>query len=121
MGVYEEQLIKYMNSSDFVRVFHGICPDCGKRVWNVGERFDSEKHRIIAQFVCNCGAKFDKTVFSKAKGYKYRYPQGIVEYTKSTTIPCDKIIKQNNFIYKVTTNGVKKKPIKRESLNITLK
>lgn len=111
MGIYEQKLLDYMYSSDFIRVFHGECPECGKRIWNISETFDTEKHRIVAHFICNCGAKFDKTVFSKKKGYKYRYPQGIVEYLNSTTKPCIKVIKQNKTIYKVTENGIKKRSL----------
>lgn len=111
MGLYEQKLLEYMYSKDFVRTFHGKCPDCGKRIWSIGEHYDGEKHRIVAHFICNCGAEFNKTVFSKSKGYKYRYPQGIVEYLESTTKPCIKVIKQNNVIYKVTENGIKKRSL----------
>lgn len=108
MGIYEESLLEYMNSSAFIRVFHGKCPECGAVIWNVGEEYDLKKQCIKAKFICNCGKKSIQTVFSKEKGYKYRYPQGVVEQLKPSKDSI-KVIKQTNAIYKVTSNGVKKK------------
>lgn len=108
MGVYEKKLLDYMYSRDFIRTFLGKCPECEARIWDIGEEYNPEKGYIKAKFICNCGKKFKKIVFSKSKGYKYRYPQGIVEYKEPTTKGSIKIIKQNRCYYEVTQDGVKK-------------
>lgn len=97
-----------MNSKDFIRTFLGKCPECESRIWDIGEEYDPEKGHIKARFICNCGKKFKKVVFSKSKGYKYRYPQGVVEYKDAGTKDSVKIIRQNKCYYEVTPDGVKK-------------
>lgn len=114
MGKYEEALMEYMEKDNCFRLFHGKCPECGKKLWNIDEKFFSDKQCIKAKFICNCGNEFVHTVFSKKSGYRYRYPQGIVEQFDSTTSGKFKVIKQIDCVYRVTSKGVKKKLLKLE-------
>lgn len=108
MGKYEEALLNYMDSKDFVRTFYGECPNCNLRIWSIGEEYDLEKGHIKAHFVCNCGKKFKKVVFSKKNKYKYRYPQGLVEYLDSTTKDSVKVIKTAHNYYTVSPDKIEK-------------
>lgn len=115
MGQYEERLSKVVNEPGFKRLFYGICRDCGKKIWSVGEQIDVDKGVIKALFICNCGAKFKKTVYTRNEKGGYRYMQGLVT---DVTINGKKqrVIKAYKGIYKVTPNGVKVKLNKKENI-----
>lgn len=113
MGKYEEKLSEVVNAPGFKRLFHGECKKCGKQIWSVGEEIDVEQGVIKALFICNCGAKYKQTVYSRENPKKgYRYTQGLVT---DTTIQGKKrrIIQTLDSMYLVTPEGIKVKKKKK--------
>lgn len=113
MGQYEDRLSKVVNEPGFKRLFYGECKNCGKKIWSVGEQIDVEKGVIKALFLCNCGAKFKRIVYTRDEKGGYKYPQGLVT---DVTINGKKqrVIKSHKGLFKVTPEGIKVKPNKKE-------
>lgn len=114
MGVYEERLSKVVNEPGFKRLFYGECKHCGKKIWSIGEQIDIESGTIKALFVCNCGAKFRRVVYSREHKGGYRYPQGLVT---DITIKgkLHRIIRAQSGLYMVSPEGIKVKKAKKET------
>jgi len=88
MALYEQRVHKYVNSKGkdgFIRLFKGKCKSCGTSLFNVNEK--AEDGKITAFFLCNCGAKFKQTMYSKELS-QYKYPQGIVKNYKRKADLC---------------------------------
>ena len=77
MKSYNELLYDVVNSGNFVRSFYGVCPECRRRIWSVGEKHN-EGLSIQALFKCSCGKKYKETVYKKGMG-TYKYPQAIAK------------------------------------------
>lgn len=114
MGEYEKRLYKVVNSPGFKRLFLGECKNCGKKIWSIGEEIDVDKGTIKAKFLCNCGAKYKKTMYSREHKHGYACQQGLVS---------DMMIKGKSYrvihslsgIYLVTPKGIKVK--KKKGVN----
>lgn len=79
MSRYTRALYNYLNGGNFVRCFYGRCPECGKRIFSIGD--DVVEGKIKAKFVCECGKKYKETVYSKDLKH-YKYPQALAEVIK---------------------------------------
>lgn len=79
MSRYTKALYNFLNGGNFVRCFYGKCPECGKRIFSIGD--DAVGDKIKAKFVCECGKKYRETVYSKELS-KYKYPQALPEVIK---------------------------------------
>lgn len=113
MGVYEKRLYATVNKPGFCRLFLGECKECGTKIWSVGEDIDLETGRIKARFLCNCGAKYKQTVYSRGHNSTYRYQQGIVDDMTMKGKKC-RIIRTLNYIYFPTGEKVLRKPRKEK-------
>lgn len=113
MGVYEKRLYDTVSKPGFKRLFYGKCKECGARIWSIDEDIDIETGRIKAKFICNCGAKFRQTVYSRGHQTTYRYQQGIVD---DMVIKGKKrrIIRTLDGIYFPTGEKILKKPRKEK-------
>lgn len=117
MGKYEERLKKVVEEPGFKRLFHGTCKDCGEKIWSVGEQIDVEKGVIKAMFLCNCGAKYKQTVYSRESKGGYRYMQGLVT---DVTIKGKRyrVIRTYKGLYLVTKGGVKVRKVNKGDTNV---
>lgn len=79
MSKYIEMLYDRVHNGGFFRSFYGKCPDCGQRVFSIDDNVVGDK--IKAKFICDCGKKWKKTVYSPEMK-RYRYPQAIVDIYK---------------------------------------
>ena len=57
MKSYNGLLYDAVNSGNFVRSFYGVCPECRRRIWSIGEKHN-EGLSIQALFKCSCGKKY---------------------------------------------------------------
>lgn len=110
---YEERLKKVVEEKGFKRLFYGTCKDCGAKIWSIGEQIDVEKGVIKALFVCNCGAKYKQTVYSRGKKGGYRCSQGLV-VDMDINGKSRRVIQGYDGIYLVTENGIKCKKRKKK-------
>ena len=116
MGRYEKKLKEVVEEPGFKRLFYGTCKDCGKKIWSIGEQIDVDKGTIKALFMCNCGAKFKQTVYTRGRKGGYRYIQGLVtDY--SNRGKKYRVIRSIKGMYLVTDNGVKVKKFKKGEEN----
>lgn len=113
MGIYEKTLRKVVEDPGFKRLFLGTCKDCGKEIWSIDEFIDPDKGVIKARFLCNCGAKFQQTVYCRDKKGGYRYQQGLVTDATVKGKPC-RVIRGNHATYIVTDDGIKCKKDRKE-------
>lgn len=113
MGKYEERLKKVVEEPGFKRLFHGTCKNCGKKIWSVDETIDIDNGTIKACFMCNCGAKYKQVVYTREKKGGYRYEQGLVTDMKIKGKNV-RIIRAGSGIYRVTSEGVKRKGHKND-------
>ena len=110
MSPYTKRLHKLVNDPHkFVRCFYGKCPECGQRVFSIGEQVENSK--IRAKFMCNCGKKWIETVYSKDMK-KYKYPQALVEEYRDTKRGRIKVLKDNKRIWLVTPEKILSKEVK---------
>ena len=111
MSDYYQRLSKLVNRKGFTRVFYGKCPKCEKRIFSIGETYDTDGQKIKGLFICPCGHKYKETMmdFNKAKG-GYKYPQGLTEtikvHGKNTAV-----IKCENKYFLVTPEKIMSKSI----------
>ncbi len=113
MGVYEERLKSFVDEEGFKRTFYGPCKNCGKMIWSVGEEIDVDAGKIKALFLCNCGAKFKRTVYARGTKGGYKCIQGIVTDIKLKGKPY-RAIDSVRGIYIVTDKGIKVKRTKKQ-------
>lgn len=113
MGIYEETLKKVVEEPGFRRLFLGTCKDCGKKIWSVDEFIDPDKGVIKARFLCNCGTKFQQTVYDREKKGGYRYQQGLVS-DMVINGKSRRVIRGNGATYIVTNKGIKCKKDRKE-------
>ena len=112
MSEYTKRLHKFTNSGNFVRCFYGVCPECGKRVFSIGDDV-VEDSVIKAKFICSCGMKWRETVYSRSMK-KYKYPQALVEdYYDHKSGKDVKVLKLGNKIYFPTANKILSKEVKK--------
>lgn len=105
MSEYTKRLHKFINRNGFVRCFLGICPECGKHIFSIGDDV-VDGFEIKAKFVCECGKKWKETVYSP-KLKKYKYPQALVnEYYDEKKGKTVKVLKLHNKIYLPTSKKV---------------
>lgn len=105
MSEYSKRLHDFINSGNFVRCFFGVCPECGKHVFSIGDDV-VEDSAIKAKFICSCGKKWRETVYSRNMK-KYKYPQALVdEYYDEKKEKTVKVLKLYNKIYLPTSNKV---------------
>ena len=90
MSEYTKELNKFLNSYHFVRCFYGKCPECGKRIFSIGD--DVVGNKIKAKFICECGKKYKETVYS-AERNKYKYPQALAETIRDKKLGQIKVLK----------------------------
>lgn len=111
MSEYTMRLHALINDEHkFVRCFYGICPECGKHIFSVGEKVVEDK--IKARFICSCGKKWQETVYSKdTKSYKY--PQALVETYRDKKRGNVKVLKRLNRIWLVTPEKIFTKEVKK--------
>ena len=114
MGQYEKRLNKVVSEPGFKRLFYGECKNCGKNIWSVGETIDIESGTIKAMFICNCGAKYKQTVYSRESKGGYKYQQGLVT---DVTLKGKKyrVIRTLKALYFCTEDGIKVKKLNKES------
>lgn len=113
MGVYEKRLYDTVSKPGFKRFFYGKCKECGARIWSIDEDIDLETGKIKAKFVCNCGAKFRQTVYSRGHKSTYRYEQGIVDDMTVKGKKC-RVIRTLNYLYLPTGEKVLRKARKEK-------
>lgn len=111
MSEYTKRLHEFVNGYEFVRSFYGVCPNCGKHVFSVGDDVIDYKS-IKAKFVCECGKKWKETVYSQQMK-KYKYPQALVETYHDDKKGDVKVLKLGNKIFLVTPNKIKSKEVKK--------
>ena len=113
MGIYEERLKKVVDEPGFRRLFLGKCKNCGKEIWSIDEFIDTEKGVIKARFLCNCGARFQQTVYDREHKGGYRYQQGLVS-DMMVNGKSRRVIRGNGITYIVTKDGIKCKRDRKE-------
>lgn len=108
MGLYSKSLYKFVNGYNFVRCFYGKCPECGKRIFSVGD--DVVGNKIKAKFVCDCGKKYREVVYSKDMK-KYKYPQALTETIKDKKFGEIKVLKFKGKYYFISPNKIRSRSI----------
>lgn len=116
MGEYEKRLKKVVEQPGFKRLFYGKCKDCGKEIWSIGEQINVDKGTIKALFVCNCGARYKQTVYSRESRGGYKYMQGLVTDVTLKGKPY-RVIRAYKGLYLVTDKGIKVKKAHKEDKN----
>lgn len=114
MSEYTKRLYEFINGYEFVRSFYGVCPECGKNVFSIGDEYKDNK--IKARFICECGKKWKKVVYSPEIG-KYRYPQMIVATHTDKRGREKKVLKRLDTIWFVTPNKIVEK---KGAKNVTI-
>lgn len=109
MSDYSERLHNYINRNGFVRSFYGKCPECGKRVFSVGDDV-VDFSKVKAKFLCPCGKKWKEVVYSRELN-KYKYPQALVEEYRLKGVGLVKVLKLNKRIYYATKDKVLSKEV----------
>lgn len=110
MKSYNELLYDVVNGGNFVRSFYGVCPECGRRIWSVGEKHN-EGLSIQALFKCDCGKKYKETVYKKGCK-KYKYPQAIAKDIPTKKYGVVKGFELANAKYIILPEKVLKKEVK---------
>lgn len=111
MSEYTKRLHDFINGYEFVRSFYGVCPDCGKRVFSIGDDVGDDQCSIKAKFVCECGKKWRETVYSQDIGH-YKYQQALVQdYYDRKRDKTLKVLKLGNKIYLPTSKKVVSKEV----------
>ena len=106
MSEYTKRLHNFINGYEFVRSFYGVCPECGKHVFSIGDDVADNNSSIKARFVCECGKKWREVVYSPELK-RYKYPQALVdEYYDKKKGKTVKVLKLHNKIYLPTSKKV---------------
>ena len=107
-NLYLKTLHKFINQDRFIRCFYGECPDCGKRIFSVGD--DVVGNKIKAKFVCSCGKKYKETVYSPDLGH-YKYQQALVETIHDVKFGDIKVLKFKGKYLLITPQKIRSKQI----------
>lgn len=110
MSLYTKSLHRFINRNGFVRCFYGKCPECGERIFSIGDEV-IDNNKIKAKFVCECGKKYKETVYS-GKLKKYKYPQALCEIIRDKKFGEIKVLSFRDRYYLVTPDKIRSKPIK---------
>lgn len=113
MGVYEKRLKESVSEEGFKRLFYSPCRNCGKMIWSIDEEIDVEAGKIKALFLCNCGAKFKRTVYSRESKGGYKCIQGIVQDVTIKGVN-HRVISSVRGTFLVTDKGIRVKRTKEQ-------
>ena len=103
MSRYIDMLYDRVHRGGFFRSFYGKCPECGQRVFSIDDEIVGNK--IRAKFICDCGKKWIKTVYSPEMN-RYRYPQAIVDVYRDKKGRETRILKMGDEMWFVKKNKI---------------
>ena len=109
---YYERIHKLTTGGGFVRLFYGVCPTCGKRIFSVEEEHIVEKQQIVAKFICPCGKKYKQTMIDFSKpSPRYKYPQALAELIRING-KVTPVLKCENKYFLTSPTKIMSKPVK---------